>query len=299
MPSELLQRIIDGTPADFADAADDHLAVRRKFAPFHGHPVAAETSVERARLGGVAGAWVSRPGGRRPGAAALFCHGGAFVSCDADAYLFYAEIAARELGVRVFLADYRLAPEHRYPAALDDCFAAYRGLLASGQDPRALVLVGDSCGAGLALATLYRARAAGAPLAAALLALSGWLDLDTSGYAPELEGRRDPFQGLAWFRGRVRDYLGPGGDPHDPFASPARGDPAGLPPLLLQVGEVDLHRRDAERFAARARRAGVDATVDVAEGAVHGFQGLVNLGVPEAVASWRRAAAFVERCVAG
>ena len=97
---------------------------------------------------------------------------------------------------------------------------------------------------------------------------------------------------------RVRDYVGDGGDLHDPYASPAHGDPTGLPPLLLQVGEVDLHRRDNERFAARASAAGVDVTIDVAAGAVHGFQGLVGMGLPEAVDSWQRANAFVDRCLA-
>jgi acetyl esterase/lipase len=271
--------------------------VRRKFEPVHGHPVAPDTSVEEGRMGGVAGSWLRRADARHARAAALFCHGGAFVSCDVQDYLFYGEIAARAFGVPVWLVDYRLAPEHRFPAALDDCFAAYRGLLEAGHAPARLVLVGDSCGAGLALASLYRAREAGLPMPGALVALSGWLDLDGSGYAPAYRGRRDPFQDPAWLRNRVRDYLGPDGEARDPLASPARGDPSGLPPLFLSVGEVDLHRQDAERFAERARGAGVEVAVDVAEGAVHGFQGLVNVGVPEAIAAWRRASAFVERCL--
>jgi len=294
----MMSRIIDGFPADFADPADDYEAVRRKFKPFHGHPIAPDTRTERTVVGGVPATWVSRAGGREPEVTALFCHGGAFVSCDATDYHFYAEIAVRQLGVRVLLADYRLAPEHRFPAALDDCFAAYRGLIDSRCDPKRLLVIGDSCGGGLGIATLYRARNAGLPMPAGLLALSGWFDLDTSGYAPEYRGRRDPFQDPLWFRERVKDYLGPGGDAHDPLASPARGNPAGLPPLLLQVGEVDLHRQDAERFRARAIEAGVDATVDVAEGAVHGFQGMANIGLPEAIASWQRAAAFLDRCLA-
>ena len=296
MASEMLQAVIDGTPADFADPADDYKAVRVKFEPFHGAPVQDGTRIEDATTGDVSGSWVRRAD-PAPRGTALFCHGGAFVSCDGEAYLFYAEIAAMQLGLEVLLVDYRLAPEHPFPAALDDCAAAYAGLIEWGIDPSTIVLVGDSCGGGLALATLFRARDAGLAMPAGLIGLSAWLDLDTSGYAPEFAGRPDPFQDPDWYRVRVRDYVGPAGDLHDPYASPAHGDPSGLPPLLLQVGEVDLHRQDNERFAQRARASGVDVTVDVADGAVHGFQGLVGMGLPEAVASWQRANSFVDRCL--
>ena len=159
MASEMLQAVIDGTPADFADPADDYQAVRVKFEPFHGAPVQDGTTVEHVTVGGVPAAWVRR-GDPAPRGTALFCHGGAFVSCDGDAYLFYAEIAAMQLALDVLLVDYRLAPEHPFPAPLDDCAAAYAGLLGSGVDPASLILVGDSCGGGLALATLSRARRA-------------------------------------------------------------------------------------------------------------------------------------------
>lgn len=284
MQSELMQQVLAGVPADLCDPEDDASAVRRKLAPFHGFPLREGTTTERVLLDGVPAVWVGRGAARGE---ALFCHGGAFVSCDADAYLFYAETVAEQLGLRVLVVDYRRAPEHRFPAALDDCAAAYRALVTSGHDR--LLLVGDSCGGGLALATAVRARDEGLPRPVGVLGLTPWVDLDTSGC---LVPGFDPFMDEGWFRHRVRDYLGPEGDPHDPLASPARADLDGLPPVLLQVGEVDLHRQDAELLAARSH-----VEVDVVAGGVHGLHGLVGLGVPEAVAAWDRADAFVDGCL--
>ena len=285
MTSGPLAQIIAGMPADFAHPDDDYLTTRAKMAPFHGHPLAEGTTTRPVDVGGVPGAWLTRPDSDPSRGAVLFFHGGAFVSCDLAAYQFYAEYVAEWIGVPVLTVDYRLAPEHPYPAALDDCAAAYRGLLEEGQPPDRLVLLGDSCGGGLALATVLRVRNAGLPLPAGVVSLSGWVDLDTAGYPGSGPAGPDPFITEGFLRARARDYLGCV-DGHDPEASPARGDLAGLPPVLLQVGETDLCRLDAERMARRAGAAGVDARVDVVAGGVHGVQGLVNLGVPEAVTSW-------------
>jgi len=291
--SEALQQIIDATPADFP-AVSDHLMVRARMAPLHGRPTEPSTRIDFVEMGGVRCAWVAARQAVDSAPKLFFCHGGAFVSCNLDAYLFYAEMISRQLQAPVLTVDYRLAPEHRFPAALDDCFAAYRGLLASGQDPARLVAIGDSCGGGLAIATLYRARDAGLPMPAGVVSLCGWLVLDTSGYAPEYAARRDPFVSVNWVLTASRAYVGPGGDLSNPYVSPGLGDPTGLPPLLLQVGEVDVNRRDTERFALSARMAGVLATLDVTLGSVHGFQGIET--TPEAAAAWARAAAFVAQC---
>jgi epsilon-lactone hydrolase len=291
--SEALQQIIDATPVDFPEVTD-HLMVRARMAPLHGRPTEPSTRIEFVEMGGIRCAWVSAKEAAAGALTIFFCHGGAFVSCDLNAYLFYAELISRQLKAPVLTVDYRLAPEHRYPAALDDCFAAYRGLLASGQDPARLIGIGDSCGGGLAIAVLYRARDAGLPMPAGVVSLCGWLVLDTSGYAPEYAAARDPFVSVGWVLTTSRAYVGPEGDLTDPYVSPGHGDPTGLPPLLLQVGEVDVNRRDTEAFALRARMAGVLATLDLTVGAVHGFQGIES--VPEAVEAWGRAAAFVARC---
>ncbi len=295
MTSDLLAAVIAGMPEDFANPEDDYRVTRQRMAPLHGHPVDPATSVVLNVAGGVPVERLSRPTGRTGPTAALFFHGGAFVSCDASAYRFYAEFVADQLDLEVVTVDYRLAPEHRGPAALDDCRAAYVGLIEEGQPPAELLCIGDSCGGGLALATVCWARDRDLPMPAALVSLSGWLDLDTRGYGPNPPKGRDPFITEGFLRARARDYLGPTGDPRAPWASPSRDRLAGLPPLLVQVGETDLCRRDAEDLVRRADAAGVEATLDVVAGGVHGVQGLVNLGVPEAVAAWKSVRTFVDR----
>jgi acetyl esterase/lipase len=293
--SKELDQILAGMPVDFADPAQDFSRTRAQMAPLHGHPVAADTAVQSVELGGVHCAWLSRPSNDPSRGAVVFLHGGAFVSCTLADYLFYAEFIADAAGLPVLIVDYRLAPEHQFPAPLDDCVNAYLGLLDDGHDPRRLILMGDSCGGGMALATVARAHGSGRRTPAGLVSLSGWLDLDTAGYAPGYSGRRDPFVTEGFLRARARDYLGPAGDLHHPWASPARGELGGLPPLLLQVGEVDVCRLDAERLGERAGPAGVDVSVDVIIGGVHGVQGLVGMGVPEAVVAWAAVRRFIDR----
>jgi len=293
--SSLLGRVVEGTPEDFAHPGDDYLATRAKMAPLHGHPLAGDTRFHTEEIRGIRVGRLSRPSSDPSRGTVLFFHGGAFVSCDLEAYQFYAEFVADQLGMPVVTVDYRLAPEHRFPAALEDGMAAYRALLDEGWPPDRLLLLGDSCGGGLALSTVIAARDGGRPLPAGVVALSGWVDLDTAGYAPGRPARRDPFITEGFLRARAGDYLGPEGDPHDPRASPARAALAGLPPLLLQVGEDDLCRTDAERLVGRAQEAGVEAHLDVVAGGVHGVQGLVNLGVPEARQAWSSVRRFTDQ----
>ena len=151
--SELLAAVIDGMPPDFAGPDADVRATRAMMAPLHGHPLRPDTDVRIVTAGGVRCGWLSTPATSHERGAAVFFHGGAFVSCDLEAYLFYAEFIADHLRVPVVTIDYRLAPEHRFPAAFDDCTAAFGGLVDDGLVPERTVFVGDSCGGGLALAT--------------------------------------------------------------------------------------------------------------------------------------------------
>ena len=139
---------------------------------------------------------------------------------------------------------------------------------------------------------MARGRDQGWPVPAGVVSLSGWVDLDTAGYGPGPRPVRDAFITEGFLRARARDYVGLDGEPRVPWASPARGALTGLPPLLLQVGETDLCRLDAERLARRAADVGVDARLDVVAGGIHGVQGLVNLQVPEAVAAWESVRRF-------
>jgi len=292
--SELLAAVVRGMPADFADPADDAAATRVRMAPLHGHPLDPATEIRIASSGAVRCGWLSTPASEPDRGTAVFLHGGAFVSCTLEDYLFYAEFVADHLRVPVVVVEYRLAPESRFPAALDDCAAAWAGLVGAGTDPTRSLLVGDSCGGGLALAVAQACRATGATAPAGVVSLSGWVDLDTRGYGAAGADGPDPFITEGFLRARARDYLGPDVDARDPRASPARGDLSGLPPLLLQVGQTDLTRLDAEQLGREARAVGTDARVDVVPGGIHGVQGLVNLGVPEAVAAWASITRFAD-----
>jgi monoterpene epsilon-lactone hydrolase len=274
--------------------AGDPLEVARdKLNAVHGHPVASDVRVEWTEFGGVPCAWVDTPESEGSKRVLVLCHGGAYIAACRDAYLFYAEMLSRPCSARILLVDYRLAPNHRFPAALDDCVNAFRGLVDAGIAPERVGLIGDSCGGGLAISSLLRLRALGAELPALAVSLGGWFDLEASGESALSPVGFDPFAQAAFIRERGRDYLGDGGDVRDPLASPLYADLSGLPPLLLQVGQVDLTRDDAVRLAARAGRAGVDVTLEIHPRMIHGFQGLANAGIPEARDALVRVAAYV------
>lgn len=282
MQSKELQALVSMIPGDFADPAADFHAVRAMFAPFHGHPTAADFEVMITHYDGVrCGDYTLQ--GTAPSITAFHCHGGAFVSTPLDEYHFYAEIIARQLGCRVVMPDYRLAPEHPYPAAADDCFNAYRGLVRSGTDPATIVLLGESCGGSLAMGVLLRLRDEGLPLPAAFVSLTGWFDLSVAG--PAAPGR-DPFLTPEWVRNRGRDYVAGQFALDDPRVSPAYADLHGLPPLYLQIGQFDTVREGAIALGANALRAGVAVTMESWHGMIQGWHGLVTAGVPEADSAW-------------
>lgn len=287
--SALLQQIIDAVPMDFAAPNADFHAVRATMAPFHSQPVSAELVVEYREYAGVRCGHYRLPG-QEQAPLAFHCHGGAFVSCPLDHYHFYGEMIARHAGCQVVMPDYRLAPDHPWPAAHDDCFNAYRGLLESGIDPKRLVVMGESCGGSLGLGLLTQARDAGLALPAAFVAVTGWFDLSVAGPAFT---ERDPFLTAEWVRNRGCDYLAGQLALDDPRVSPCYAELEGLPPMYLQVGQFDTVREGALTLASRATRAGVAVTLEAWPGMIHGWHGLVNSGVPEALAAWAAIRAFV------
>lgn len=298
MPSPEFTAALAHFPKDLAVPGDTYADVRRKFAPAHGHDPGPDIAVEPARAGGVPGVWVAKKGEPTPARTLFFVHGGAFVSCPAPTYTFYAAWLVRATGARAFVVDYPLAPEHRFPAALDACAAAWRGLVAEGVDPARAFFFGDSCGGGLAVAALLRLRDAGTPLPACAASHCGWFDLEVSGDSARSPAGEDPFVNAEWIRARGRDYLGPGGDPRDPFASPIHADLADLPPLLLQTGQMDTLRDDAVRLAARAGGRGTGVTLEIWPGMIHGFLGMHG-AIPEASWAVRHVAEFVARHTGG
>ena len=186
---------------------------------------------------------------------------------------------SRAAGARVLNVDYRLAPEHPYPAAVDDALAVYRAVLADGVDPARIAIGGDSAGGGLTLATLVALRDAGDPLPAAGVCISPWTDLSLSGESIRTKAAEDPLiqpSQLAWMAGL---YLGDA-DPKAPTASPLFANLSGLPPLLVHVGTAEILLDDATLLAERAREAGVDVTLEAWEEMIHTWHNFADL-LPE------------------
>jgi monoterpene epsilon-lactone hydrolase len=222
----------------------------------------------------------------------FYIHGGGFVSCSAATHRPITAALARLSRRRVFSLDYRLAPEHRYPAALDDAVAAYQWLLAhEGIAPRAISFAGDSAGGGLVLASLLRLRDEGVPLPACAVCFSPWTDLAGAGESQHAnDGRCAMFrtENAAEF---APAYLG-NESPQNPYASPAYADLAGLPPLLLQVGSTELLLDDARRVHRKIQEAGGRSRLAIYEDVAHCWQMLDGF-VPEARAALRQAASFI------
>jgi epsilon-lactone hydrolase len=198
----------------------------------------------------------------RPDRHVLYLHGGAYRAGSPANYRHFTWRIAAATQASVLAIDYRLAPEHPFPAALDDAVAAYRWLLAEHTAPGKLLIMGDSAGGGLTLATLLKLRDDGLPLPAAGVALSPWTDLALTGASLKLNAQSDPMLNAAHLPALANEYLA-GADPRLPYASPLYGDLAGLPPTLIQVGGDEILCDDAVRMHERLRRAGCDAELEV------------------------------------
>jgi cation diffusion facilitator CzcD-associated flavoprotein CzcO/acetyl esterase/lipase len=227
-------------------------------------------SISHGSLGGMPSDRIAAEGADES-RAVLHLHGGAYVVGSSRTHRGMAAQIAIASGAPVHLPDYRLGPEHKHPAALEDAVAAYRDLLASGIDAKSIVVAGDSAGGGLAVALATRLRDEGEQLPGGLVILNGWLDLTCSGASMSFNADRDVGLLRAWTAHGGELYRGDT-DPLDPELSPIRADLRGLPPTYLQVGTHDLLLSDSELFAERAREAGVDVGFERFEGMWHDFQ---------------------------
>ncbi len=220
-----------------------------------------DVAVEDLTLGGVPAERLSTEGAI-DGKAFLYIHGGGFVGGSPRTHRPLTWRFARQIGIPVYAIDYRLAPEHPFPAGLDDCVAAYRALLDKGIPAKSIVVGGDSAGGNLTLALALRLKAEGLPLPAALICLSPATDMTGSGAS-----RHENAEADSLFVDEMFDSLKPayyeGRDERDPFLSPLFGDVSGFPPVLLQVGEREMLRDDSTRMAERLKSAGVEAVLEV------------------------------------
>lgn len=228
-------------------------------------------AVEPVLAGGVPGQWVTSPGADA-GKVLLYLHGGGFQVGSSRSHLELMACISAAAGCRVLGLDYRLAPEHRFPAALGDACAACEWLFSQGFDAADIALGGDSAGGGLALSTLLARRSAGQALPAAVVLMSAWTDLTASGESYDSGAASDPIHQRPMILAMARNYLGPHGDAHDPLASPLFADLHGLPPMLIQVGAGETVRSDSTLFADKARATGVDVELEVWDEMLHVFQ---------------------------
>jgi len=233
-------------------------------------PVDADTKCEPVQAGSVKAEWVSTPGADQ-GRAVLYLHGGGYVIGSINTHRALAARLSRAAKARVLVIDYRLAPEHPHPAAVEDAVAAYRWMLSTGLKPTRIAVAGDSAGGGLTVATLVAIRDAKLATPGAGACLSPWVDLEGIGESMTTKAAADPMVQKAGLVEMGKAYLG-GKDPRTPLAAPLYADLSGLPPLLIQVGTAETLLDDSTRIAERARKAGVKVTLEPWEKMIHVFQ---------------------------
>ena len=267
--------------------------VARKILRPDPYKVPETVQVAPVHLGGVSG---ERLEGPAPGnMVLLYLHGGGYFACSAETHRPITVYFALH-GSHVFAPDYRLAPENRFPAAVEDAVAFYRALLSAGYSPRNIVVAGESAGGGLALSLMLSLRSAGIPLPAAAALFSPWTDLAATGDSIRTNAKRCAMFDGAGVAFSARYYLGDT-DPRNPLASPLYADLTGLPPLLMHVGADEVLLDDSTRFAERARAAGVRVELKIWPVVPHAWQLAPHL-VPEARESLRESTAFLRTQVA-
>jgi epsilon-lactone hydrolase len=253
-------------------------------------PLAPDVTVTGSALGGVPTAEITIDG-VEPRHVVLYFHGGVYVLGDAFQPANLASQVARRIRAKVISVDYRLAPEHPYPAAVDDALAAYEALVHNGTAPSDVVLAGESAGGGLATATMVNARDRGLPLPAAAFALSPYVDLTLAGTTIDTKSAADPVLSREILEPRVADYAA-GGDPALGLISPIFADLSGLPPLLIQAGSDEVLLDDAIRLAQRAATADVEVDLQVTPRVPHVFQGFYPI-LDEAIEALDSAGQFL------
>jgi acetyl esterase/lipase len=248
------------------------------------------TKIEQIEIAGLSAEWITPHDYTER--IILYLHGGAYTVGSCASHRGLVGHIGQASRARVLLPEYRLAPEHPFPAALDDAVAVYRELLDDGMTPESLVLAGDSAGGGLTLSTLITLRDHGIPLPAAAVLISPWTDLAASGESIQSRAQKDP-----WLRAdrvtKIAAHYHANVDPRDPRVSPLYADLHGLPPLLVQVGDHEILLNDSTRLAERAKEAGVDITLEVWEGMWHVWHIMVGW-MPESQIAIDRIGRFVQ-----
>jgi acetyl esterase/lipase len=241
--------------------------------------VAKDVTCEALTAGGVPAEWVVAPGATRD-RVILYLHGGGYVMGSINTHRAMIARISRAARAKALALEYRLAPEHPFPAAVEDATAAYRWLLAQGYPAGKIVIAGDSAGGGLTLATLFALRDAETPLPAAAVPISAWSDMEGTGASIKTRASRDPMVAAGMLFNLAKAYVGDA-DPRTPLASPLHGDYHGLPPMLMHVGDAEILLDDTTRVAEKAKAAGVKVDLEVWDDMVHVWHVFAKI-LPEA-----------------
>jgi acetyl esterase/lipase len=291
MASQELQTLLQMFSARPVPATPPTLAEQRAgMSAFLGaNPLPADVETSKVSANGVPAEWFSIPSSD-PARVVLYLHGGGYVIGSNDSHREFTARVARACSGRVLSLDYRLAPEHPFPAAVDDAVAGYRYLLGSGVKPASIVIAGDSAGGGLTVATFVALKQAGEPMPAAGVCLSPWVDLEGTGDSMTSRDALDPMVHKPGLLEMAAHYL-QGKNARDPLASPLYADLAGLPPMLIQVGTSETLFDDSTRLTAKAKAAGIDVTLEEWDEMIHVFQ--VFPVLPEARQATEKIGTFI------
>jgi epsilon-lactone hydrolase len=270
---DALDQLLREAPLDLGgDVAEQRLVFEEMMAAI---PVPGDVATSSESLGGILVVNVE-VAGADPEQIIFYLHGGAYAIGTAASSVGLASDLARRAGTRLVTVDYRLAPEHPQPAAIEDAVAAYRGLLDSGASPSTVAVAGESAGAGLAAAALVAFEQAGLPQPTAAVLMPPWADQTLSGNSVKAKAALDPALTPEGLARRAADYPGDS-DPAAELVSPIFADLTGLPPLLIQAGSHEILLDDATRLATQAAAADVAVTLEVTPGVPHVFQGFAAM----------------------
>ena len=271
MASPQLQQVIDAIKALAGKAAGASIEELRATNEQMARPAEPDIESEPVVANGVSAEWISAPGVAAADRAVLYLHGGGYIMGSLNTHRDLMGRISRAAQARVLGLDYRLAPEHPFPAAVDDTVAGYQFLLEQGMPPERLAIAGDSAGGALTLAALIAGRDAGLPMPGAAVCLSPFLDLEGTGESIKTRADVDPIATPEVIDVWAKAYLA-GADPRTPLANPLYADLAGLPPLLIQVGDHEVLLDDSTRLAERAQAAGVQVKLEVWPEMIHRWQ---------------------------
>ena len=293
MPSEQLEMLVqmlkarlpvEQPPIDEARAFFEEMASM--------FPVAEDIRCEPVQACNLSAEWVTAPGASEE-RVVLYLHGGGYAIGSINTHRDMVSRLSRAAGARCLAIDYRLAPEHPHPAAVEDAMAVYRWLLSNGISPANIAIAGDSAGGGLTVATLVALRDAREPLPAAAVCLSPWVDLEGTGESMTSKAEVDPLVRLDGIQMMAHYYLGDM-DPRTPLASPLYADLHDLPPMLIHVGTAEMLLDDSTRLAERARAAGVDVMLEPWEDMIHVWHYFASM-LPEGQQAIERIGEFIRR----